>query len=82
MYRKHICENTQKLPQSRNTAFPRHQKMERLGTNKDNTNATYEATDAQIKKNCNRITALERSVGKLPRGGAETFLPARNLYLI
>ena len=41
--------------------FPKHQKEE---TNTDRTNDTYESTDEQIRKNCNRGTALERSVGK------------------
>ena len=38
------------MPQSRSTAIPRHQKKERLGTNKDKTNATYKTTDAQATK--------------------------------
>ena len=36
--------------------------------NKDKTNATYEITDAQTNKICNREIALERSVEKLPWG--------------
>ena len=32
----------------------------------DKTNATYEATDTQTKKNCNRGTTLEWLVEKLP----------------
>ena len=34
-------------------------------TYKDRTNATYETTDGQTKKNLNRGIALERSVEKL-----------------
>ena len=52
------------MPQTRQTALPRHQKKERWGTNKDNTNTTYETTDTQTKKNCDRRTVLEWSVGK------------------
>ena len=37
----------------------------RLCANKDNNNVTYENTDAQTKKSCNRETALELSVRKL-----------------
>ena len=40
----------------------RQQKKDRLEANKDNTNVTYESTDAQTNKNFNRGTALE-SVG-------------------
>ena len=53
------------MPQSRSTTLRRHKKKERWRTNKDKTNTTYETTDAQTKKNCNRGTALGRSVGKL-----------------
>ena len=60
-----ISEDTQKTPQSRSTALPRHQMKERWETNNDKTNATYETTDAQTKKNCNRGTALEQSVEKI-----------------
>ena len=56
------------MPQSLSMAFPRHQMKERWGSNKDNTNATYETTDAQTKKNCNPRTVLEGSVGKLVWG--------------
>ena len=50
---KNISEDTQETPQSRTTSLLRHQKEERLGTNNDKTNGTYEATDAQ-RKNCIR----------------------------
>ena len=36
-----ITDDTQEMP------VTRHQKKERYGTNTDNTNATYEITDAQ-----------------------------------
>ena len=68
---KNISQGTLELPQSRSTALPRHQKKERWGTNKEKTIATYETTDAQKKKNCNRGNALERSVVKLLGGGGE-----------
>ena len=55
---KNINEDTQERPQSRSTIFLRYQK-ERRGTNKDKTNATYETTDAETKKNCNRGTTFE-----------------------
>ena len=41
-------------------------------TNNDKTNVTYETTDAQTK-NCNRGTALERSLGKLQGDGLNQF---------
>ena len=62
------CKATQKMPQSRSTVFPRHLKKERWGSNHDKINATYEITSAQTKKNCNRGTALEQSVGKVSGG--------------
>ena len=43
--------------------------------NIEKTNATYERTDTQTKKKCNRGIALERSVGKLP-GAQTTFICA------
>ena len=49
-----ISDNTQKISQSRSTALMAYQKKKRWGTNKDTTNVTYETTDAQRKKNCNR----------------------------
>ena len=51
---RYITEGTQEMPQSRSTALTRHQKRERWGTNKDKTNAIYETTDAQTKKNYKR----------------------------
>ena len=39
-------------------------KKERRGKPNDKTNAIYETTDAQTKKNCYRGTTLERSVEK------------------
>ena len=47
--------------------YRNHEAMSSQGTKRrrnDNTNATYETTDALIKKNCNRRAALEQSVGK------------------
>ena len=63
-----------KIPSKvRSTALPSHQKKERLATNKNPTNGTYETTDAQTKKACNRGTALERSVENYwGEGGAYT----------
>ena len=52
-----ISEDTQEMPQSRNTVLKRHQKKERWGTNKDRTNSTFETTEK--KKNCNGGAALE-----------------------
>ena len=39
--------NTQEMQQSCSTTFPKHQKKERYGTNKEKTNATDETTDAR-----------------------------------
>ena len=50
------CRNHEVQP-SRGT-----QRKEKSGTNKETTNATYEITGTQAKNNCNRGTALERSV--------------------
>ena len=61
---QNISEDSQELSLSRSTAFPRHQKEERQGTNKDDVNATCETSGTQTKKNCNRRAALERSVEK------------------
>ena len=58
-----MSKDTQEMPQLE-ANLPRHAKKER-GTNKNRTNSSYETGDAQTKKNCNRGTALERSVGKL-----------------
>ena len=38
------------MPKSRGTALSKHQRKERLGTNKDNTDATYKTIDAHRKK--------------------------------
>ena len=38
------------MPQARCAALPKHQSKDRLGTNKDTTNATYEITEAQTKQ--------------------------------
>ena len=56
-----ISQDTQEMPQSRSTTYPKHQKKERWGTTNDKTNATYKTTDAQIKQK--RLTTLEWSVG-------------------
>ena len=42
---KNISEDTQEMPQSRSTTFPRHQKKERWGINKDKTNTAFEITE-------------------------------------
>ena len=46
----------------------------------DETNCTYETTDAQ-PQNCTRGIALERSVGKQLGGGYQSVLLARNITL-
>ena len=56
MKSKYIGEDSQNKPQSGTPAFQRHQTKDRWGTNNDKTNATYETTDAQAKKNSNRGT--------------------------
>ena len=62
---QNISKDTQEMPQSRSKALPSHQKKEIWEQIlKDNTNVTYESTDAHTKQNWNRRTALERSVGK------------------
>ena len=50
------------------TPRPRNQMKERRWPDNDQTNDTYETTDAQTKKNCNRGIALERPVEKLLKG--------------
>ena len=45
-----ICQDIQEMPQSRSTAFPRHKKNERQGTNNDKPNATYETPDIRGRK--------------------------------
>ena len=83
----HVCwsevrgKDTKEMLQFRNRALPGHQKKKRRGTNNDKASATHETTDTQTKKNYNRRTALERSVGKLLRGG-KPVLHARDLTLI
>ena len=44
---KNISVATQKMPQSRSSAFPEYQKKRRCKTNNNNTNSTYETTDKQ-----------------------------------
>ena len=46
---KGINEDNQEKPQSQSTAFTRHQRKERWGTNNDKTNVTYETYDTQTK---------------------------------
>ena len=77
---KKESEDTLEVPQSQSTAFPRHERKEREETNEDTTNATYEITDAQTKKNCHGGLALEGSVGKL-LVGHKLVLLAQNLAL-
>ena len=43
------------IPQSRTTAFPKHQMKARWGPNDDKTEATYETCDARTNKNCNKF---------------------------
>ena len=54
----------QEIPQSRNTALPRHQKKETWGTNNYKTKVIYETIDAQTKKYRNKGTPLKRSTEK------------------
>ena len=55
---KNIREDTQEMPQSRNTGFPKHQKKGRWGANKSH------IYNHQCIKSCNRGTAFDRSVKK------------------
>ena len=59
------------MSQSRSTAFPKHRKKERWGTNNDKTNITYDTTDAQTNNNCNREQPLidQQEKKQLPDGG-------------
>ena len=52
---KNISDDTQEMPQFRNTTLPRYQKKEKWGTRR--TNATYETADAQ-----QRMTATEAPI--------------------
>ena len=61
---KNINKDTQEMPQSRSGAFPRHQKMERWGTNKDKTNVTFETIDARTKQNCKLKRSVENNNNK------------------
>ena len=61
---QYICNYSRKAAITMHN-FPRTPRKERGEIYKDNTNATYKTTDAQTKRNCNRRTALELSVGKL-----------------
>ena len=63
--RTKLSNYSKEIPQSRSTAFPRHQRKKRWRTNQVTTNAIYEFTNAQTKKYFNIGTALERSVEKL-----------------
>ena len=58
-----MSEDTQEMPQSRNTAFLRHLKKaeEQIMT----ANATDAIIDAWTKKKCKNVTGFEWSVGKL-----------------
>ena len=44
---KRLSEDTQEMPQSWSTTFPRFQKKERQGIRNDKTITTYEITNAQ-----------------------------------
>ena len=67
---KNTREDTQEMPQSRSTACLRHHK-EGWGTTEDKTNAKYESTDAQTKKNCNGGNPLQMVSGKTTCGGGD-----------
>ena len=56
-------------------------KHSRWSTSKDKTNATYNANDAQRKKNCNRGTVLEWSVENY-LGGLNMFYSPQSSPLI
>ena len=60
-------KDTQEMPQSWTTAFPRRQKKDRWGTNNNKANITYKTSGTRTK-NFNRRTTLERSVEKYTRG--------------
>ena len=47
---RNISEDTQKMPQTRSTALPWHEKKERKQTNKDNTYASHEKKKKKKKK--------------------------------
>ena len=64
---KNICEDTQKMPQSRSTASRRREA--RRGTYNDQINFTYEIIERTSKDKLNRGTNFERSVAKLQAGG-------------
>ena len=66
--KKNISKDTQEMPQSRNTPFPKHKK------------STYKTTDAQTKKHFNRGTTFERSVLKQFLLGARTTSDAAPNY--
>ena len=59
-FNKNINKDTQKMPQSRSTAFLRSQKETRWGTKYEKTNGILAITDIQPRK-CKRRTELERS---------------------
>ena len=72
---KNMWRDPGNVPQSRRTSptthisrdahLPRDTKGRKIKEQINQTNATYESIDAQIKKKCNTGTALERSVEKL-----------------
>ena len=61
---KNICEDTERMAQSRSTAFMRHRKKNNKEQWQNEINASYETADARATKNCNRRTTLEWSVDK------------------
>ena len=59
---KNRSEETQEMFRNHDAHLPRDTKGRRVEEQINQINATYESIDAQIKKNCNTGTALERSV--------------------
>ena len=66
---KNMSAYTQKMPQSQSTAFPRHQKKERWGTNKDNSethpNETINAETEELKQSNRPGTVSRKTTGDL-----------------
>ena len=59
-----LREDTQAMPQSRSATFPKHQQMERLGTNNGKTNAIFEITKTRRKNKCNTGIAFIGANGR------------------
>ena len=54
-----ISENTQEIPQG-HMKLSTLQRQKKYVTNKNITNATYETTDAQTKRNCKCLETVSR----------------------